>query len=206
MHLLHAVEVQRETVDVDGSFRDDVHASREALTRNRVVLMRAHDHLGRAHGTTQMFQGAPCAAPCAHFGRRPERALCAAWAAMAALFAGLDVGTQSTKCVLYDAETKAVAARAARAHAPVAAAASGRAEQDPVEWIEAATHAFRAALSLAGEGAAARVRGSGVSGQQHGLVALDDDRAVVRLSLLPTVPRYWRTANYCHTFTGRIVR
>ena len=67
---------------------------------------------------------------------------------MAALFAGLDVGTQSTKCVLYDAETKAVAARAARAHAPVAAAASGRAEQDPVEWIEAATHAFRAALSL----------------------------------------------------------
>jgi len=103
------------------------------------------------------------------------------------LFLGLDVGTQSTKGVLLDAATGTVVARAAHGHGPSGSTSGvlieglppGAAEQHPETWIEAVRQVARALLGTPGV-QAAEVAGVGVSGQQHGLVVLDEERAVVR--------------------------
>lgn len=63
----------------------------------------------------------------------------------------------------------------------------GRAEQDPSVWVDALFDATAKALSVASithrcdrTTLGQRVRGIGVSGQQHGLVALDADYQVIR--------------------------
>ena len=99
---------------------------------------------------------------------------------------GVDVGTQGTKAVLVawgDGGGGArVLGRGSAAHAPPGAGRSGRAaEQAPAAWLEAAAEAAKQALREAGGGeAAARVVAVGVSGQQHGLVAMDAGGAVLR--------------------------
>ncbi len=93
------------------------------------------------------------------------------------LFLGLDVGTQGTKALLVDLEARAVVARAARAYELIQGLAPGAAEQHPDTWWSA----VRACLTaLAQQVDLGRVRGVGVSGQQHGFVALDAERRVLR--------------------------
>src|SRR5687768_6405229 len=55
--------------------------------------------------------------------------------------------------------------------------ADGKREQDPAWWLEALRQASREALVLAGP---VDVAGIGVSGQQHGLVCLDEHDQPVR--------------------------
>jgi xylulokinase len=98
---------------------------------------------------------------------------------MSALYLGLDVGTQSTKAVLFDAETNRVVGRGSVAYDLLPTTVPGRAEQDPATWIDAVTRAGREALAAAPSPRAA-VRGVAVSGQQHGLVLLDARGQVVR--------------------------
>ena len=86
-----------------------------------------------------------------------------------ACFLGVDCGTQSTKAVLIDARTGDVRGVAAAPHR-LDLRPDGTSEQDPVDWIEACVAAVRAVLAEVTPG---EVRGIGVSGQQHGLVALD---------------------------------
>ena len=76
--------------------------------------------------------------------------------------------------------------RGAAPHAPLLAGRSGAgAEQPPSEWLSACCSATKAALADAGgEVAAAQVRTIGVSGQQHGLVALGARGEVLRDSKL----------------------
>jgi xylulokinase len=88
---------------------------------------------------------------------------------------GLDVGTTGIKALRISAEGK-VLARAEEAY-PLATPQPGWAEQDPEDWWRAA------------EAALARVRGDGVagiglSGQMHGLVALDEADRVLRPAIL----------------------
>jgi xylulokinase len=101
------------------------------------------------------------------------------------LFLGLDVGTTGTKCVLIDARGSVVAE--ATAEHPVSYPKPGWAEQDPEDWWRSSVAATRAALAKASAhapDAAARVEGIGLSGQMHGLVALDASGAVVRPAIL----------------------
>jgi xylulokinase len=89
---------------------------------------------------------------------------------MADLVAGVDSSTQSTKVVVCDASTGAVV-RSGRAPHPDAT------EVDPAVWWDA----FLAATS---GGLLDGVAAISVGGQQHGMVALDNDLSVVRPALL----------------------
>ncbi|MDD5707553.1 MAG: xylulokinase [Kiritimatiellae bacterium] len=116
----------------------------------------------------------------------------------AELAIGLDNGTQGTKCVVYDPEARRVLASAYAPHSLIENDA-GRREQEPREWIEAATKVLRQCLSAKGV-KPGRVAAIGVSGQQHGCVALDKDGAVLRPAKL------WcdtETVEECDIITAR---
>jgi xylulokinase len=93
------------------------------------------------------------------------------------LFIGIDSGTQSVKAVVLDLETRKVIGEARAPHRLIDGLPVGHMEQHPAEWAAAMD-------AVIGEVAAkvdrTRVRGIGVSGQQHGFVPLDASGAVIR--------------------------
>ncbi|PRY63469.1 xylulokinase [Vreelandella songnenensis] len=93
------------------------------------------------------------------------------------MYIGVDCGTQSTKVVVVDVERGIILGEASRPHR-LDEGENGRREQAPAEWLAALKGAFFSALARAGV-SASQVRGIGVSGQQHGMVALDADGAPV---------------------------
>jgi xylulokinase len=92
---------------------------------------------------------------------------------------GIDCGTQSTKTIALDVETGAILASAQRAYGFVPGLGGGAMEQHPEEWAAAMEQTVGDVLGQLGE-RKAEVRAIGVSGQQHGLVALDAAGEVVR--------------------------
>jgi xylulokinase len=107
------------------------------------------------------------------------------------LVLGLDVSTTATKAVLQDAEgtVKAVGTSAYPYETPRPLWS----EQDPARWWNATGIAVRAALDAADADATA-VQAVGLTGQMHGLVALDARDEVLRPAIL------WndqRTADEC---------
>ncbi|MBU3684306.1 MAG: xylulokinase [Phycisphaerales bacterium] len=88
-----------------------------------------------------------------------------------AIVLGIDLGTQGAKALVVDAASGRVLGRGA-SPLSVDAPRPGAAEQGPDAWIDAVTQAVRGALAAPGVDAAA-VCAVGVSGQQHGCVALD---------------------------------
>jgi xylulokinase len=86
------------------------------------------------------------------------------------LVAGVDSSTQSTTIQVRDVDDGRIVAHASAPHPPVAAP---RSEQDPRAWWSAFEDAWRAA----GEPDVAAIA---VAAQQHGLVALDARREVIR--------------------------
>jgi len=91
---------------------------------------------------------------------------------------GIDVGTQGTKVIVIDAAEPRVVARAARAYDLIEGLAPGAAEQHPETWRDAIRECC-AELTARGV-AMGDVTSVGVSGQQHGLCALDEADEVVR--------------------------
>ncbi len=94
------------------------------------------------------------------------------------LFLGIDCGTQGTKAIILDAVSGAVLGQGAAAHTMISGA-NGRREQDTHQWLEAFTLATRNALVAANVDGQS-ILGIGVSGQQHGLVLVDDQGEVLR--------------------------
>jgi xylulokinase len=94
------------------------------------------------------------------------------------LFLGIDCGTQGTKALVLDSISGKVLGQGAAAHSMISGA-NGRREQDTAQWLEAFTLATRRAL-LAANVSGQEILGIGVSGQQHGLVLLDDQGEVLR--------------------------
>jgi xylulokinase len=94
-----------------------------------------------------------------------------------ALFIGIDSGTQSTKAVALDLETGRIVAEARAPHTLIAGLPPGHMEQHPAEWTAALD---RVIAELAAKTDRTRIRGIGVSGQQHGFVPLAADGAVIR--------------------------
>lgn len=94
------------------------------------------------------------------------------------LFLGIDCGTQGTKAIILDSVSGKVLGHGAASHSMISGA-NGRREQDTSQWLEAFTLATRRAL-LAAKIDGQDILGIGVSGQQHGLVLLDDQGQVLR--------------------------
>ena len=97
------------------------------------------------------------------------------------LVLGLDVSTTATKAVLQDAEGTVLAVGASAY--PYETPHPLWSEQDPALWWDASRVAVRAALEGA-EADAAAVEAVGLTGQMHGLVALDTRDEVLRPAIL----------------------
>jgi sugar (pentulose or hexulose) kinase len=89
------------------------------------------------------------------------------------LFIGLDSGTQSTRALLIDGGTGRVLVARSAAYDILPSEVPGTKEQHPADWVRAASEVIAGVLGDAGPDAAGRVAGIGISGQQHGFVALD---------------------------------
>src|SRR5215218_327037 len=93
------------------------------------------------------------------------------------LFIGIDSGTQSVKAIVLDLETRKVVAEARAPHALINGLPVGHMEQHPQDWTAALDFVIK---EVVGQIDAQRVRGIGVSGQQHGFVPLDENGQVIR--------------------------
>jgi len=96
-----------------------------------------------------------------------------------AIFLGIDCGTQSTKTIALDGVSGKVLAHASAPHGLISGLPPGHAEQHPSEWVAALDHTVASVLDALGS-RRKEVAGIGISGQQHGLVALDADFKVIR--------------------------
>lgn len=115
------------------------------------------------------------------------------------LFIGIDSGTQGTKAIIFSRKSGKIIAEAYAGH-QIIENNTGRREQNPDWWIEACTAVF---TDLLGQNGINRknVCAIGVSGQQHGLVALDAKDRVIRPSKL------WcdtETSPQCDEITNQI--
>src|SRR6266404_5673283 len=98
---------------------------------------------------------------------------------MRTLLLGIDSGTQSTKALVVDARDGKVLASAAQEYDLIPDLPPGAKEQHPHTWRDATASTICRALRQA-KAIAAEVKAIGVSGQQHGFVALDKDGEVIR--------------------------
>ncbi len=87
-------------------------------------------------------------------------------------YLGIDSGTQSTKAIVLDLETGAILATGQQGYDLIEGQPPGHLEQYPQTWVEATEAAVRQCLEQLGSDRV-KIEGIGVSGQQHGLVALD---------------------------------
>jgi xylulokinase len=92
---------------------------------------------------------------------------------------GIDSGTRSTKALVLDIPSGEVVAFAQRKYGTIEGLPAGHVEQDPATWIDAAKTAVAECLEGVGE-RRGEIRAIGVSGQQHGLVALDEANQPLR--------------------------
>jgi xylulokinase len=111
---------------------------------------------------------------------------------------GLDIGTTGAKTLLIDERgtIRATATTGYALHTP----RPGWTEQDPEDWWNAARTSIREVLAAPGA-AASPIVAVGLTGQMHGLVALDGRGQVIRPAIL------WndqRTAAECRWITDRV--
>lgn len=93
------------------------------------------------------------------------------------IYLGIDSGTQSTKAVALDLAKGEVVATARAPHRLITGLPPGHLEQHPQDWARALEKTLAQVCAKIDR---SRVRGIGVSGQQHGFVPLDADGAVIR--------------------------
>ncbi|MEA4823709.1 MAG: xylulokinase [Clostridiaceae bacterium] len=94
---------------------------------------------------------------------------------------GIDLGTSGLKTVLFDEKGAEVAS--ATGEYPLYTPAGGMAEQDALDWWNAARDTIRAVLSKS-QIAPSSVAGVGLSGQMHGVVPLGADDRPLRRAII----------------------
>ncbi len=94
-------------------------------------------------------------------------------------FVGIDNGTQSTKTIVVNGNTGQVVGKATKNYGLIEGLPPGYKEQDPTVWIEALHETMKRVLEKA-KIDPKDVKAIGVSGQQHGLVPLDENGNVIR--------------------------
>ncbi len=94
-------------------------------------------------------------------------------------FIGIDLGTSAVKLLLMD-ETGRIENIVSRSY-PLSMPRPGWSEQDPADWVRASFEGIR---ELTKDVDRSSVRGIGIAGQMHGLVALDKTDRVLRPAIL----------------------
>jgi xylulokinase len=94
---------------------------------------------------------------------------------------GIDIGTSSVKSMLMDVEGRMLGF--SQIEYEISIFSPGYAEQDPEVWWDLTCRTIALALNQAGI-EADQIIGIGLSGQMHGLVALDQDGKVVRPAII----------------------
>lgn len=95
------------------------------------------------------------------------------------IWIGIDLGTSSVKAMAVNADGTEAAIQT-RAY-PLSSPRAGWVEQSPEQWWDATAEAIRAVVEQC---PGATIGGFGLSGQMHGLVALDDQGQVLRPAIL----------------------
>ena len=96
-------------------------------------------------------------------------------------FIGLDIGTQSTKGILYDPITNKILKRESINYDLLPTKSQYRAEQDTNEWINACNQILLKLVTNNNNNEHEyMIGGIGISGQQHGMVILDESHNVIR--------------------------
>lgn len=94
------------------------------------------------------------------------------------MYLGIDCGTQGTKVLLWDAETERVVASSYHT-CELISDRPGQKEQHPAAWLDAIKKGVQAVIARAAI-APEQIAAMGVSGQQHGLVLLDEQDVLIR--------------------------
>ena len=113
---------------------------------------------------------------------------------------GIDLGTSGTKTVLFDQEGRAQAS--CTVEYPMYQPHNGWAEQDPLDWYNAAVATIRGVLEKSGVDKK-DVVGLGISGQMHGLVMLDKEGSVLRRSIIWCDQRTAKECDEIHEKVGK---
>ena len=113
---------------------------------------------------------------------------------------GIDIGTSGCKTLIVDHDGHVV--RKAVEEYPLFIPRPGWSEQDPEHWWQAVLSTLKKVLS--GFQAVNAVRAIGLSGQMHGLVALDADDRVLRPSILWNDQRTGEQCRKIHEMAGGI--
>lgn len=111
---------------------------------------------------------------------------------------GIDVGTSSTKTVLFDTRGNIVAS-ALEAY-PLYQPHIGWAEQDPDDWWQATVHTIQEVLAKSSVNSH-QIKSIGLTGQMHGMVLLDKGHNVLRPAII------WcdqRTQKECEEITEKV--
>jgi xylulokinase len=98
---------------------------------------------------------------------------------MTGIWLGVDLGTSGVKVVAVDADSEILTTETIGY--PLSSPRPGWVEQNPADWWSATGAALRAVV---GRISAASVRGIGLSGQMHGMVAVDAHGVVLRDAVL----------------------
>ena len=112
---------------------------------------------------------------------------------------GIDVGTGGTRAVLVS-EDGAVIASSTSEHAPFTSPETAWAEQDPADWWRAAREAIRSVIESSAIDPK-QITGTGLTGQMHGAVLLDEHGEVLRPAII------WcdqRTDEQCAWITEKV--
>ena len=118
-------------------------------------------------------------------------------------FLGIDSGTQSTKAIVLDLDSGNIIATGHSTYDLIEGLPPGHLEQDPQSWIDAVDASVRQCLEQIGSDKA-KIAGIGVSGQQHGLVALGaDDQPVRPAKLWCDTSTQPQCAEIAHHFGGQ---
>ena len=118
-------------------------------------------------------------------------------------FLGIDSGTQSTKAIVLDLESGNIVATGHSTYELIDGLPPGHLEQDPQSWLDAVDSSVQQCLEQIGKDKA-KIAGIGVSGQQHGLVALGaDDKPVRPAKLWCDTSTQAQCAEIAHHFGGQ---
>ncbi len=115
--------------------------------------------------------------------------------------AGIDIGTTGTKCIIIDGNGKVLSSvtKTYKVYTPKAAWS----EQEPQDWFEAACKGLQETIMKSGI-KSDDIVSLGLSGQMHGLVALDEGNRVLRRAILWNDQRTEKECEYIINKAGGI--